>query len=268
MSESQELALSSTDQEMLANAGDMTGMGDVALKPTYVTLTQNTTKNPDAMKGKLFDELSGTNIEALKLVPLAIRNKRTLFGENLGDTPICRSDDGIVPSPFAEFPQAKTCASCPNGTWDNYDKKTGKGKPTCKAGAELLFLNRETGLPRIINFGGTSLLPFKKVCENIKQDMYTAKFKGETRNLYDYTFTVSSQLVSTTKGNYYVAKFTDIQRVANAGEFGPVYLEYVVKARQRRAQAALEAKNNKEIDEAIETEVVDAEFTDTERPAF
>jgi hypothetical protein len=214
------------------------GFEDTYIRPTNVILVQNTTKNLDAVRGKLFDELTSTNLDSIGVVPLKIFRGRALFPSGVfvtGQAPLCRSNDGVAPSKDVEFPQSDLCARCPKGSWDDYDRKTRKGAPTCKEKWRMLFIMKETGLPRWISIGGESLKPFRVVLEQLKQDAVMEKAKGgPSRNLFDYTFTITSAGVSNDRGMYYVAKFTDVKRLQDSSEYGPLYQQYVVSERARR----------------------------------
>jgi len=235
----------------------MSGLGleDVKLKPTTVELVQRSTKRQDAQPGKLFDTLTETNYDSLQVVPLLIRNTRVLFPEDggLGADPLCRSNDGIVPSANVQFKMADYCNKCPKSSWSSYDRKTGKGKPPCQAKKELLMILKDGCVPRRMSFGRTSLKPFETLLSRIKEDLQKAISKGEKGvNLFDYTFTISTTFVEGKYGSYYIAKFSDVKRVATNSEFGPYYVEYVQQARAKEDPDVIEA------DDAIEVAVEEA----------
>jgi hypothetical protein len=241
--------------ELLASGG--IGFEDVFIKPTFIELAQKTSmKHKDAQPGKLYDVLTGENKDSIQVVPLALRRGRVLFpeGGNLGAQPLCRSSDGLVPSPFVQFPQHHNCKECPKGSWDNYDRKTGKGKPECKEAYQMLVVIRDTGLPRKVKIGGSSIAPVKQLMEHLKQNAIESKMKGEgNRNIFDYTFTISSQYIESPKGNFYTLKFSDVKRISNIGEFGQLFVQYVQsqKAKQAEAEDAQSA-----VEQAVEAEVV------------
>src|SRR5690242_4094759 len=78
------------------------GFDDMYVKPTMVELVQRTTRRADATPGKLYDVLTQTTLDSLRVVPLKIARGRVMFpeGGELGAQPICRSNDGVTPSPF------------------------------------------------------------------------------------------------------------------------------------------------------------------------
>jgi hypothetical protein len=237
-------------------AGGGIGFEDTFIKPTFIELGQRTSmKHKDAQPGKLFDVLTGENKDSIQVVPLALRRGRVLFpeGGDLGAQPICRSADGIVPSPFAQYPQNRTCKECPKASWDDYDRKTGKGKPACKESWQLLVVMRDTGLPRKLKVTGMSIAPMKQLMEHLKQNAVESKMKGEgNRNIFDYTFTVGTQFVESKQGNYYTLKFSEVKRIVNVGEFGPLFVQYV---QSQKAQQAETEDAQSAVEEAVEAEV-------------
>lgn len=230
------------------------GLEGFTLKPAILKLVQNTTTDEGAVKGKLFDTLSKANFDRMQVVPLSIKLTRVLFPPNgdLGAEPLCRSNDGIVPSPDAQVPQCEKCANCDMGpkAWGKF-KSTGK-KPDCQEKYRLLFIDRESGLPYFISIGGKSITQLKKLKDAIYRDVLSCKMKKEFRSLYDYTFELVPLMVTGKRGNYYELTFTNLKKIAEPGEFGPMYEAFV------KNYAAAHAT-----DEA--TEAVDAGFsTETE----
>jgi hypothetical protein len=260
VSEGNEIVPISPNMAALMAAGGM-GLEETFIKPTWMELLQRTSKRKDVRPGKLFDVLTSTEYDSVQAVALNVRRGRVYFppGGDLTAKPICRCDgispDGKYrPSEFAEFPQAEFCTSCAQSSWDNYDRKKGTGKPPCQEAWSMLFVLRETGLPRRINIKGTSLAPTKQLMEQVKQDIIMAKAKGEgNRNFFDYTFTISTQFVEGGKGSYYILKYTDVRRITNIGEFGPLFTQYVLSTRAHQEEKAATADSL--VDAAVEAEV-------------
>lgn len=226
------------DQDLMEQGG--IGLESIYIKPTFVQLVQNTTRNEEAEAGKLYDALTKTNFDYLDVIPLGYKTPRSLFpeGGELGSKPLCRSDDGVVPSPYVEYPQSNSCGNCSKSSWDSYNKATGKGKPTCKQGYQLLFILKEMGLPRLIQLNGMSIPPFKDLMENIKQSVETARFQGKGLhvNLFSYTFRISSEKKVGKLGTYYIAKFSNVMRLADPAEFKQFYIDYVISKKAREAE--------------------------------
>jgi hypothetical protein len=238
----------------LAVAGE--GLEDFYLKPAQMKLVQNTTTDEGAVKGKLFDTLSKTNYESMQVVPLAIRMGRVLFppGGELGAEPLCRSDDGVVPSPTAQAPQSPKCATCDFGpkNWANY-RSTGK-KPDCQEKARMLFIDRETGLPYWITISGKSISQLKALKAAIFREVLKLKMQGEVRSIYDFTFKMQPISVQGRKGNYYELTFVELRKIQNPGEFGAMYEMFVKRAQEATPETADEAVDQ-EFDSATNVEV-------------
>lgn len=242
----------------LANATmAATGFEDVRLKPTNIELVQRTSRVEGAIPGKLRDVLTGAHFDTIEAVPLRIFKGRVMFppGGDLNAEPICRSNDGVVPSKFAKFPQAANCKACPKGQWVNGQK------PACSEKWRVLLINRETGLPRYLTVGGMSLKPLKLLTEQIKQDIEMAKYKGQIRLPYGYAFTIGSQFVQGQKGSYYILKFTDVKYMSNPDEFGPLFKEYVMRSNQQieEQMATQDAENVKN---SATSEIAEAEYVE------
>jgi hypothetical protein len=233
-----------------ALATGVEGFDGFKLTPAVLKLVQNTTTDEGAVKGKLFDTLSKTNFESMRVVPLAIKVGRVYFppGGDLGAEPICRSNDGIKPSEDAQIPQATNCENCDRGAkmWKDY-KATGK-KPDCQEKFRMLFVSRETGLPYWLTIGGKSVSRVKDLQKGLFRDILGGRMKTprEDRAIYDYTFVIKPVSVQGRKGTYYELSFVELEKVANVGEFGALYAEFV--------------RRQKDLDIAEQSETVDTEI--------
>lgn len=221
------------------------GFESFELKPVAMQLIQKPTgRIPDGVPGKFREDLTGSHFDKLRVIPLVFQTRRVMFpeGADLSAKPICRSDNGVVPSPFAEIPQAAQCALCDFGpkAWKDY-RKTGK-KPACQEKMRIVFIDRETQLPYFLVIGGSSLSAAKKMHQAIAWNYAAQKANGLNLSLFDFVFDMIPEMQSSKKGTYYVVKFTNLSRVANPGEFGGLYQQFVA-SRQK-------------IDEAVEAEVV------------
>lgn len=205
------------------------GLEGFTLKPAILKLVQNTTTDEGAVKGKLFDTLSKANFDRMQVVPLSIKLTRVLFPPNgeLGSEPLCRSNDGIVPSPDAQVPQCEKCANCDSGpkAWASF-RSTGK-KPDCQEKFRMLLVERESGLPYFLTIGGKSITQLKKLKDAIYRDVLSSKMKGEIRSIYDYSFEINPVLMQGKRGNYYELSFINLKKIATPGEFGPLYTMFV-----------------------------------------
>ena len=102
---------------------------------------------------------------------------------------LCRSSNGVVPSPSVENPRNDVCAEvlehrdtgglrfkevCPCATWDN-------GKPECALSVELAFLIAEFGFaPVHISFHGKALSPFNVFQKKFKETQMKARIQRKS----------------------------------------------------------------------------------------
>jgi hypothetical protein len=228
------------------------GLEGVTLKPALLKVVQRTTNDQQAVPGQLYDTLSGQNYPEVVAVALAIREGRVYFppGGDLTAEPICRSDNGIVPSQYANVPQSPDCASCEHGKkmWASY--KTTGVKPDCQESWKMLFVTRDAGLPYMMGIRGMGIPNIKKMRETIYRDMLSfnagAARRGERLlSIYDYSFTIKPLQTTNKRGQiYYVPTFFNFRRIENPGEFGELFNQYV------KRQKALDDSN------VIDAEVV------------
>jgi hypothetical protein len=215
------------------------------LKPQIIELVQNSTKDKEPQQiGKFRTKASGSTFDEIKLVLLKVRKGRVLFppGGELGADPLCRSNDGKVPSEDAASPQAMFCKTCPKGDkmWDTW-KKTGK-KPECQEKITLMFVERNSKVPYYLNVGGSSVKPVKAALSDIAGKVKVLQSEGKTPNLYDFSMTLKPLKVDGRKGTFYVCNVTNIAQVKeeDRAEFGELYKQYVsrVNAEQELVEAA------------------------------
>lgn len=239
--------------EVAAYHGASTGLEDVRIKPTNLILVQNGTREPQgARPGQILDVLTGQAYDQLEVVPLRRSIQRVMFppGElDLDAKPICRSSDGVVPSPFAEHPQALRCATCQYSQWKKVNGVS--VKPRCSEKYRLLVIKKDEGVPRYLSVGGMGIAPLKLRLEAIKQDVEISRRKGTKLDLFDYFFTLTSDEIKGKTGRFYVLRFDNLQRVKNPSEFGPLFEEYVVRARHQEDEEEGVVENETKVDSTV-----------------
>ncbi len=260
------VVVGNTEVQPYVEPYDESGLDDVAkLRPANVILVQNTTRERgSANPGQLLDKLTGEVYDSLVVVPLKVMKQRILFapGADLDADPLCSSNDGIVPSPYALQPQSRKCATCPQSQW--LDGK----KSACAEKLRLLVVTKDSGLPRFFTAGGKSIPTLRNVLQRIQEAirMQDAKIKQaavkgepaqERLHLHDFFFEIRGEKV-TGKFVFYVARFDNVKRVADPGEFGPAFEEFVI---QRKVQTLEEKEVVAEMQtNAVVSQVVQAEF--------
>ena len=261
----------------LAQLQELEGFEDAILSPAPMVLVQKTTRDPEATPGTFKDTITGQSYKEVQLVPLKIQvgdstgagAPRVLFAPDapFGGDPVCRSNDGIRPSLNAAHPQSDLCANCKWSSWKDFS--TTKKPPACHSKARILFAERTTGLPFLINLGGRSITPVRNLLKSIMRFAAMSVMKGVKTMLYDFSATMYLKDVVDAKGAYYVAMFKDIQRVRDLGEFSSLFHE-LVKARDVMKETEPPASDD-EVLEATPTQggttpVVDAEVVDSDIP--
>jgi hypothetical protein len=210
-----------------------TGLDNIKLKPTTVIMVQNTTRDPKGARGGQFVDIDTNEIfDSITMVPLRIWQTRVLFppGSNLDAEPMCRSNNGLEPSPFSKVKQSSRCGymlngtfkpTCPQAIWKD-DKK-----PPCAQKMRMIAINRASYLPFYFTIGGASIKSLNLTLANVKRDILVNERKnGIKLELFDYSLEVTSERVSNSSGVFYVAKFKP-QRVLEVNEFGPFFQEFV-----------------------------------------
>lgn len=220
-----------------------TGLDDIApLKPSFLRFLQPSSSDLfGGQAGQFYDEVNAELYDTVTVVPLQIVTNRVMYppGEAIrsGVKPLCRSDDGKVPSRFIQTPQARSCQSCQYSQW------SGDKPSECSSNLKMLVLLKDSGAPRYIVASGTSVSPLRNMLRRINEDIQTQNLKGNPVRLYDYFFTVGSER----KRNYFVMTFSDVQRVRELGEFGPRYEQFV---------KAVQTIENGVPDDAVDAELV------------
>jgi hypothetical protein len=211
-----------------------TGLDNVSrIKPTNIILVQGMTRNPmGARPGQLLDTDTGEIFDSLTLVALKIWRPRVLFppGADLDAEPLCRSNDGFVPSDFAKVKQSSQCgymagkryiATCPQAIWKDGEK------PACRQNMKFIAINRKTYLPCFFQVSGKSISSLQTTLDEIARhrDLYKRQH-GVQLDLFDYALTITGEKAPDRRYNYYVARFK-ADLVINPGEFGPYFEEFV-----------------------------------------
>lgn len=264
---STDLVQLNNNNAIVSLSDDMTGMDNIRVRPSNIVLVQNTTRDPfGARPGQFLDTLTHEVYDEITLVPLRVSPNRVMFppGSFGGDAgePICRSSDGVYPSPFAKVPQAESCAACPNSKW------VGKNKPACPERIKMLGIIKDTSLPKYFQFSGMGVKVIKLTLEAIKQDaIVMAKKSGKTYRLFSYYFTLKSQRESNSRGVYYVPRIENLLKVQDPTEFGPLFMEYVVNVVRDNDVDDEEIRQEAQVNAAVDT-VVDAQVVQDDEPPF
>jgi hypothetical protein len=179
--------------------------------------------------GTFRSNLSGEERTELHLVPLRIQRGRVLWSDTLGEEPICKSLDGIVPSPTVERPVHDTCSvlsgrrlrpTCPTAMWQRTPNGDGPGRnepPQCRDTYSLIGLDLETGAPFAMSFRGTGIRAVRVLRTLIFQKHLA---------LYDAECVLRLRREQNGKGSYYVPEFGDVRQVNQPGMHRSLYDQF------------------------------------------
>lgn len=200
-----------------------TGLDDIApLRPSFLQFLQPSTNDLHGGEpGQFYDEATGDLYDSLVVVPLKVTQNRVMYppGADVraGVKPLCRSDDGQVPSRYIETPQSRSCQTCQFSQWKD-DKPS-----ACKSNIKMLVLLKDREAPRFVVASGTSVSPLRTLLRRINEDLKAQNMKGNPVRLYDYFFTVASER----KRNYFLMTFAGVSRVKELGEFSGSFEQFV-----------------------------------------
>ena len=155
---------------------------------------------------------SGQELEQLRANVLLWRRGRVYFEDSEDLMPVCKSNDGLNPSPLIESPKNDACGhwngdgwfvpECRLAAWRFYNGR--RCAPLCQETWSFLAVLEDDGLPLWISLKGTSLRPARQFLSMCYEVMRAGK-----HDLCDCTITLSSQLVQGRSFEYYVVRFSD-----------------------------------------------------------
>jgi hypothetical protein len=183
---------------------------DDVLVPRYVVV-QPTSK--EGTPGTFRSNLDGSERSELRLAPLRIQRGRILWSAEIGTDPICRSSDGLYPSPLIDHPMSETCCIvagrrlrpvCPKAEWPR------QGRPECRDTFLLVALDLASGTPFAMGFHGSAIRTIKIV--------RTLAWQRRVA-LHDLECVVKLRRETSAKGNYFVPIVTSVQPATPPGKY-------------------------------------------------
>lgn len=246
---------------------DLTGLSSLRQKPSIFKIIQPTAKDYFGGKPGMFLDTNDNSVyESLNVIPLRMSTGRALFPTYdpsiPPQEPLCKSNNGLVPSPFVEHPVSSKCgdlvnggfvAHCPNAKWNN------RKPPVCSDNRMLMFINTETELPCFIQFKGVSVKPYETGMGKIASDRRTPAKRALNLQLYDYMFTLKTAK-SATSNTYHVV-IDNLKQVPEPGQYFHFFDQYVLQYLDVVQNEEDEATNENTVNDAVGG-VVDAEFVD------
>jgi hypothetical protein len=183
-----------------------------------VSMVQPTSR--EGTPGRLRSNLTGDERETIDLVVLRVQRGKVLWSATLGEDPVCKSNDGLMPAASVEHPQSDVCCEvrgahlrpvCPAATWR---PKPGNGgrlmPPACRDTYTVIALDLATETPFMMALHGSGLRAVRVLRTVLLQ---------RHLNIYDAACTLRLRKQTNGKGTYYVPEFTDVGPVEPPGRF-------------------------------------------------
>jgi len=160
---------------------------------------------------------SGQEHEQLRANILLWRRGRVLFEDSDDMMPVCKSSDGLKPSPLIEAPKSGACgqwngndwftAECPMAAWRFYNGR--RCAPLCQETWSFLGVLEDDGNPFWISLKGTSLRSARKFLS-----MCYEVTKAGKQDLLDCCITLSAELAHGRTFDYCVVSFSQPKWIA------------------------------------------------------
>ena len=177
--------------------------------------------------GRLRSNLTGDERETIDLVVLRVQRGKVLWSATLGEDPMCKSNDGLVPAASVEHPQSDVCCEvrgphlrpvCPAATWRPKPGNGGRMEPpACRDTYTVIALDLATETPFLMALHGSGLRAVR-VLRTILLQRHI--------NIYDAACTLRLRKQTNGKGSYYVPEFTDIRLVDPPGRYRDRYEQF------------------------------------------
>lgn len=162
--------------------------------------------------GSFRNTFSGQEYESLRANVLLWRRGRVYFQDSEDILPVCKSNDGLKPSPLLETPKAERCghwngngwfvSECQLAAWRFFDGR--RCPPLCQETWSFLGVLEDDELPFWISIKGGSLRSARQFLSMCHEVMRAGK-----NDLLDCSITLSSQLIKGRSFDYYVVRFND-----------------------------------------------------------
>lgn len=166
------LALRNEIAALQAELDGYTGMEELTAGDfivPWVKIVQPMTRDEGAQEGNFFRVAFNENVPALDVIIVSAKKGRSLWEKGKFDSPICRSQDGLVPvgefmGKFSSICKTRDgIAVCPKAQWINK-------KCECDENYTLLCIDLAPDMmsPFLMTLSGTSIKPLRKVFSSIK----------------------------------------------------------------------------------------------------
>jgi hypothetical protein len=289
---SSELAvLGQSTQTALQPVGQGVNFGSkfLKLKPATINIVQPSSQAEGAIKGHLRIGETGDQFKEMWVALLAEPTEQRAWytgepgqlnrsAENL--MCYCRnvvrdeftSKELTGPDPKAKVPQAVLCASCSKADWSKYrQNKIKENIPPCDDYYHAMLIDTVFKMPLQLYVRSKSKAPFDAGMDNITRLLWKMKSQGKIPNIYDIKFKLSTKALTTGKNVSYILNLSDFDIITDEEriEFGEAFARNAARVAQMdgQAQAQIEAPPSQQVaqaEQAIDSAIVDAEYTDGE----
>jgi hypothetical protein len=180
-----------------------------------IQIVQPTSKFQDATAGTFRCNLDGEAFHEIRCVPIFFRKGMVLWSQTQGEDPLCKSDNGIVPSPDLEQPYCTECHRrvgnrlipvCNYAKWSVRESR--REPPQCSKTYTLMCLDLgRDEAPFLVSLHGTSVKPVRALL---------SKIWTTNRPLYAFACTLGLDEILGAKGKYYVLRVSSVTQVDKA----------------------------------------------------
>lgn len=237
-----------------------------SLQPATLSIVQNMSDavSEGVPPGMLYIKDTKQSFKEMKVALLAMPREQRDYHEGekkTKDTLMCYSRDMERPDDRATAPQAMSCAGCSKSDWTSWRNSPLPNVqkrnliPKCEISYYALFIDTEYRLPLQMWIRGASKSPFEAAMKNLSRTLYMMKAKGIDPNIFDVTFTLSSE-----PGNQknHVIKMKNFAAITpeDREAFGDVYLSFTnrrANAQAAEAQQAADAQQAASVEEEFNT---------------
>jgi hypothetical protein len=179
-----------------------------------VSVVQPTSR--EGTPGRLRSNLTGDERETIDLVVLRVQRGKVLWSTTLGEDPVCKSNDGLVPAASVEHPQSDRCCEvrgphlrpvCPAATW----------RPTPGNVYVLVCLDLASEQPFMLSIHGSGLRSVRILRSVLLQ---------RRLNLFDAAVTLKLRKQTNSRGSYFTPEFVNIRLIDPPGRYRDRYEQF------------------------------------------
>jgi hypothetical protein len=185
---------------------------DLRLSNIFICQDQsNKARDEGVQPGMLYDNLTLEGYESLNCIMFYSFTTRILYGANVGDSLVCYSQDGKVPS--APSPIHDNCVSCPENIKpaDKIEKgKSRYGNCNRTFNFACILSGQEVGSEKDFPF----LISMQRTNAPIAKNLINIVFR-KRQELYDIERTITTKQTENDQGRFYTFQVTDLESISD-----------------------------------------------------